>query len=117
MPFEHSEPINYSKESGDTMSYKVHIRPDGEVRPQEPNLYAVIMHNDDYTTMDFFVSVLVKIFYKTPAEAHAIMMSVHQKGKCSVGIFPYDIAITKSMQAEKYAEENDFPLHITVEIQ
>ena len=98
------------------MSYKVQINPDGEVRPKEPNMYAVVMHNDDYTTMDFVVSVLVKIFHKTPAQAHIIMMEVHKKGKSVVGVYPYDIAITKSIQAEKYSEENEFPLKITVEV-
>lgn len=84
--------------------------------PQKPNMYAVIMHNDDYTTMDFVVSALMKIFHKTPEEAHSIMLEVHKTGKSVVGIYTYDIAVSKRIQAEKYAEQNGFPLKITVAV-
>jgi ATP-dependent Clp protease adaptor protein ClpS len=59
---------------------------------------------------------LVKIFHKTPEEAQAMMMTVHKKGHCAVGVYSYDIAVTKKLQAEKYAGDNQFPLKLTVEV-
>ena len=88
-----------------------------EIVPLKPNMYAVIMHNDDYTTMDFVVSVLTKIFHKTDEESHKIMMKVHTTGKSIVGIYTYDIAMSKRVQAESYATENEFPLKITVDVE
>ncbi len=98
------------------MTLKVNNDIKNKTSLSKPNMYAVIMHNDDYTTMDFVVAVLIKIFHKTKAEAYELMMQVHKEGKSVVCICPYDIAVTKCIQAEKYAEQNEFPLRISVEI-
>jgi len=80
-----------------------------------PRLYAVMMHNDDFTTMDFVVDVLVKVFHKTNEEAAGVMMQVHEQGKGIAGIYTYDIAVTKKVHADQMAAEKGFPLRLTVE--
>lgn len=86
-----------------------------KTKVQRPKMYKVILHNDDYTTMDFVVEVLIVIFHKTPAEATKIMLDVHKKGKGVVGIYTYDIAITKANEVEQLAREKQFPLKASVE--
>lgn len=84
-------------------------------RVQQPKKYRVVLHNDHYTTMEFVVDVLKKVFHKSAAEAHAIMMSVHQKGRGMVGIYPYDIAATKIEKTRSMARRNGYPLKCTME--
>ena len=81
-----------------------------------PNMYKVILINDDFTTMDFVVEILTVVFHKTPAEATKIMLNVHEKGKDLVGIYTYDIANTKVNIVNKMAKMKEFPLKITIEI-
>ena len=59
---------------------------------KEPDMYRVLLHNDDYTTMDFVVKILEEVFHKTQEESVAIMMSVHQKGMGVCGVYPKEIA-------------------------
>ena len=80
-----------------------------------PKMFAVILYNDDVTTMDFVVDLLVKVFRKNTADASSIMMQVHQVGKGVAGIYTYDIAVTKKMQADRMAAEKGFPLRLAVE--
>lgn len=80
-----------------------------------PKMYAVVMFNDDITTMDFVVDALVRIFHKSPAEASAIMMSIHNSGKGIAGVYTFDIATTKKNQTEQFALEKGFPLKLRVE--
>lgn len=81
----------------------------------EPKLYKVILHNDNYTTMDFVVEVIVKIFHKPAAEATRLMLEVHNKGHAVVGIFPYDIALTKVSEVHALAKKNEYPLRSSAE--
>ena len=81
---------------------------------KEPNMYAVIIHNDDITTMDFVVEVLVNIFQKSPPEAAGLMMDVHEKGSGVAGVYIFDIACTKKFQADRMASESGFPLKLTI---
>ncbi len=81
----------------------------------EPKLYRVLLHNDNYTTMDFVVLVLEKVFHKSPAEATRIMLNVHQKGVGVCGIYPRDVAETKVATVQTLAENNNFPLLCTME--
>jgi len=81
---------------------------------KEPSMYAVILHNDDITTMDFVVEVLVEIFHKTPPEAAALMMDVHEAGSGLAGVYVFDIACTKKFQADRLAAEKGFPLKLTI---
>ena len=80
-----------------------------------PRMYAVTLYNDDVTTMDFVVQLLIKIFHKSAAEASDIMMEVHKSGKGVAGIYTYDIAVTKKMQADRMVSEKGFPLRLAVE--
>lgn len=91
----------------------VEERPDEEVR--EPEMFRVILHNDDYTTMDFVVEVLVTIFRKDIISATRIMLDVHRKGRGLVGTYTYDIARTKTDQVHQLAREREFPLKCSME--
>jgi len=82
---------------------------------KEPKQYNVVMWNDDFTTMEFVVEILVDIFHKDEITANAIMMGVHQKGQAVVGTYPYDIAKTKVGAALARAREQDYPFRMTVE--
>ena len=84
-------------------------------RIKEPKQYNVIMHNDDFTTMDFVVEILVDIFHKDEVSAQAIMLNVHKKGHAAVGKYPYDIAVSKVSLALERAKNQGFPFRMTVE--
>ena len=77
------------------MSTQDAVKEKSKSKIKEPRQYNVVMHNDDFTTMDFVVEVLVDIFHKDEVTAQAIMLNVHKKGKAVVGKYPYDIAKTK----------------------
>ena len=82
---------------------------------KRPELYKVLLLNDDYTTMDFVVEVLETIFNKQPAEAYRIMMAVHTQGKGLCGVYPFEIAETKVQTVIDLARDNGFPLKATME--
>ena len=84
-------------------------------RVKEPKQYKVIMHNDDFTTMEFVVEILIAIFRKDQITAEALMMDVHKKGLAVVGRYPYDIAISKTNKAMALAKESGYPFKMTVE--
>lgn len=83
---------------------------------QEPQDYNVIFLNDDYTTMDFVVAMLVSVFHKPESEAVKIMETVHKTGSSIVGVYSYDIARTKSKIVVETARRNGFPLRVEVEV-
>lgn len=85
-----------------------------EVR--EPSMYRVLLHNDDYTTMEFVILLLVDIFHKSPEEASAIMLSVHEKGIGECGVYPREIAELRVHQVARRAREAGFPLLCTMEV-
>jgi ATP-dependent Clp protease adaptor protein ClpS len=82
---------------------------------REPRRYKVIMHNDDFTTMEFVVKVLTTVFFKPQPEAYSLMIKIHRSDKAVVGIYTYDIAISKKQKATTMAREEGFPLRITCE--
>ena len=82
---------------------------------KKPDLYRVLLINDDYTTMDFVVEVLETIFHKQPAEAFRIMMAVHTQGKGLCGVYPHEVAETKVTSVIELARANGFPLLATME--
>lgn len=84
-------------------------------KTKEPELYRVLLLNDDYTTMDFVVEILEGIFNKPPAEAFRIMMQVHTQGKGLCGLYPFEIAETKVATVEDRARDNGFPLKAVME--
>jgi len=86
-----------------------------EVKIKKPKNYKVVMYNDDYTTMEFVINILVNVFNKKLVEAEKIMIDVHKRGKGIAGIYSYDIAITKVSTAMSMAKEDGFPFKLTVE--
>lgn len=82
---------------------------------EEPRQYKVIFHNDDFTTMEFVTDVLRRVFNKPADEAVALMMKVHREGQAIVGVYSYDVAMTKAAQATAMARQEGFPLNITCE--
>jgi ATP-dependent Clp protease adaptor protein ClpS len=82
---------------------------------EEPKMFRVLLHNDDYTSMDFVVEVLVGIFHKTHAQAEQIMLQIHEKDKAVCGVYSFEIAQTKAAQVKQRAKQNEFPLLATVE--
>lgn len=83
---------------------------------KRPPMYKVIFLNDDYTPMEFVVIVLEKFFHMDREKATQIMLTVHTTGSAVVGIFPRDIAETKSDQVNEYAQEHQYPLRSVVEM-
>jgi ATP-dependent Clp protease adaptor protein ClpS len=101
------------------MQIKIFEKGELQVRPRPeltgPRLYKVIILNDNYTTMDFVVTVIVSVFHKSAAEATKIMLQVHNDGAGIAGIYTYDIALTKIAQVHTMAKANDFPLRCSFE--
>ncbi len=77
--------------------------------------YKVVLHNDDFTTMEFVVAILIKFFHKTETEANYIMLSVHHKGVGVAGIYTKDIAHTKVKMVEEYSRDHEMPLKLSIE--
>ena len=82
---------------------------------EKPRLYKVLMHNDDYTTMEFVVHVLLKYFRKSGFEANRIMLQVHEEGVGVAGVYPYDVAETKVAQVTHEARGQGMPLLLSLE--
>ena len=81
----------------------------------EPRRYKVTIYNDDFTTMEFVVKILVEVFFKSEAEAETLMLKVHHSDKAVVGIYSYDVATSKVRKATAMAREAGFPLRLTVD--
>jgi ATP-dependent Clp protease adaptor protein ClpS len=82
---------------------------------KKPDLYKVVLLNDDYTTMDFVIEVLETIFHKQPAEAFRIMMMVHTQGKGLCGVYTFEVAETKVEAVVESARSSGFPLRAAME--
>jgi ATP-dependent Clp protease adaptor protein ClpS len=82
---------------------------------EEPQLFKVLLHNDDYTSMDFVVEVLMGIFHKDQQQAEQIMLQIHEKGRAVCGVYTCEIAQTKVEQVRQLAKRNEFPLLATME--
>ena len=88
---------------------------DTEEDVKEPPFYKVLLHNDDYTSMEFVVEVLMHVFNKPIAEATGIMLNVHKQGTGLCGHYPYDVAETKVETVHLLARERGFPLKCSME--
>ena len=96
------------------MSEKTILKERTDIKIKKPKLYKVLMHNDDYTTMEFVVEVLVSYFHKNNNEAAKIMLDVHNSGVGVAGIYPYDIAATKVFEVMRRASQSGFPLKLSL---
>ena len=90
---------------------------DSEIRDEvrEPPMYRVLLHNDDYTTMDFVVEIIMLVFNKSPEEAVNIMLNIHRKGIGLCGVYTYEVSETKVETVHAIAREQGFPLKCTME--
>jgi len=82
---------------------------------KEPDLYQVVLLNDDYTTMDFVIQILEEVFHKQPAEAYRVMMQVHTQGRGICGHYTHEVAETKVATVRELARGAGFPLQATME--
>ena len=82
---------------------------------KRPELYRVLLHNDDYTSMDFVVDVLETVFSMSPAQAHRIMMHVHQNGVGVAGVYTHEVAETHVAEVHARAEVAGYPLRASME--
>ncbi len=82
---------------------------------KEPDMYTVVLFNDDFTTMEFVVETLVQVFHLTVSEATKVMLAIHKQGKGRVGSYTYDIAETKARQVQQIARQRQFPLRTSIE--
>jgi ATP-dependent Clp protease adaptor protein ClpS len=82
---------------------------------QKPRLYKVLLHNDDFTTMEFVVALLMHVFHHTESDAQGIMLRIHHHGVGIAGVFTYEIAETKVSQVMELAEKAEYPLLCTME--
>ena len=108
------ERLSMSKIELDTET-RTRSRTDLELK--RPPLYKVLLHNDDYTTMELVVYILEEIFNKTNEQANQLMMFVHQKGSAIAGTYTFEIAESKQKKAINVAKENNAPLKISIEKQ
>ena len=97
------------------METKIIAEKKEKVKIKKPKQYKVVMHNDDFTTMEFVVNILMTIFKKDINTSNKIMMDVHKLGRGIVGVYPYDIATTKVAMTLDMAKEEGFPFNITIE--
>jgi ATP-dependent Clp protease adaptor protein ClpS len=100
-------------DSGRQESVLIESRSD--TRLEQPRLWRVLLHNDDFTTQEFVVWVLESVFRKPSAEAFAIMLRVHQTGLGVAGVFTRDVAETKVAATRRLAEQHEYPLLVTME--
>lgn len=95
-------------EAGDVMTLE-------RQQTKKPRRYIVVMHNDDYTTQEFVVYVIIRFFHKSAEEANRLMVMVHTQGKAIVGTYTRDIAETKVRLVTDCAREHGMPLLLTAE--
>ena len=84
---------------------------------RKPDMYRVVLLNDDYTPRDFVVWVLVRVFYKGREESTRIMLEAHTSGQSTIGVYTYDVATTKIAQVDKLAKQYEHPLQCILEVE
>lgn len=88
---------------------------ESETKLEKPKLFKVLLHNDDFTTMEFVVFILVQVFKRSEIEAFSIMLKVHNEGVGIAGVYPYEVAQMKAEKAMNMSRANEYPLLCTVE--
>jgi len=86
-----------------------------ERKLKKPKLYKVLLHNDDYTTMEFVVFILMSVFHRSETDAVHIMLHVHKNGVGVAGVYTYEVAETRTRQVEELARQHEFPLRSSLE--
>jgi ATP-dependent Clp protease adaptor protein ClpS len=94
---------------------EIDVLTESETKLEKPKLFKVLLHNDDFTTMDFVVWVLQYVFNRNDPDAISIMLKVHNEGLGIAGIYPYEVASMKSEKAMNLAKAREYPLLCTVE--
>jgi len=84
-------------------------------KTRRPRRYRVVLHNDDYTSMEFVVEVLRRFFGKSSAEAVHLMLHIHHKGRATAGVYARDVAETKVAEVTAEARSQGMPLLLTTE--
>ncbi|MDT8441547.1 MAG: ATP-dependent Clp protease adaptor ClpS [Desulfuromonadales bacterium] len=97
------------------VSDKSHVEQRQRAGCSRPPLFRVLMHNDDYTTMEFVVEALMAVFHKGPTEANRIMLHIHFKGAGVCGVFPFEVAETKVAKVHAMARARGFPLRCSLD--
>ncbi|WP_072681657.1 ATP-dependent Clp protease adapter ClpS [Arcobacter sp. LA11] len=97
------------------MANELEIELDSDLEVSEPKKYKVFLLNDDYSTMDFVIDILTKVFRKNVDQATQIMLNIHNNGKAICGIYTHEIASTKVTQVKTLAREKGFPLKAMME--
>lgn len=97
------------------MANELEIELDSDLEVTEPKKYKVLLLNDDYSTMDFVIDVLTRIFRKSVDQATQIMLNIHNNGKEVCGVYSHEIAATKVAQVKTLAREKGFPLKAIME--
>jgi ATP-dependent Clp protease adaptor protein ClpS len=82
---------------------------------EKPKMYKVLLHNDDYTTMEFVVYILQSVFHRSEADAVQIMLHVHRNGIGIAGVYTHEVAETRVAQVETLAKQHEFPLRCSLE--
>ena len=95
--------------------YQHDILEEIDEKTTEPPMYKVLLHNDDYTTKAFVVEILIAVFNKSIDEATRLMWQVHRSGAGICGVYPYEVAETKTKLVTQIAQENGFPLKTSIE--
>lgn len=106
--------IFYHKK-GLKLSNEIEIDLEDDLELQEPKKYKVFLLNDDYSTMDFVIDILVKVFRKSVDESANIMLNIHNNGREVCGVYTHEIAATKVGQVKTMAREKGFPLKAVME--
>jgi len=88
---------------------------ESETRLEKPKLFKVLLHNDDFTTMEFVVFILSHVFMRSTSEAFTVMMQVHNEGVGVAGVYTYEVATMKAEKAMNLSKANEYPLLCTVE--
>ena len=101
--------------SGDSQQPAGAVLQERREETKTPKMYSVVLLNDDYTTMEFVVTVLENVFQKGPAEAFRLMMQVHTEGRAVCGTYTYEVAETKADTVHDLAGREGFPLQASVE--
>jgi ATP-dependent Clp protease adaptor protein ClpS len=102
--------INLNELEGDLLTEE-------SVKLKRPDMYRIILLNDDYTPREFVVWILVKVFYKSKDEGTRIMLDAHTKGKSIVGVYTFDMARTKIVQVDQLAKQYEHPLKCELEVE